>query len=84
MGNTLEERAEARARVREEKARRKAEKKRVPPGFSSDAVKTPEQELLTALEDDRHADSKGHGRFRSIEVHSSCSRFWIFGTILLF
>ena len=67
MGKTIEERAEARARVREEKARRKAEKKRVPPGFSSDAVKTPEQELLTALEDDRHADSKGHGRFRSIE-----------------
>ena len=67
MGNTLEERAEARARVREEKSRRKAIKKGNDSGISSDAVKTPEQELLTALEDDKQDNSKRHRRLRSIE-----------------
>ena len=66
MRKTIEERAEERARAREEKLRKRAVKKAGHADSSGQNVKMPEQELLDALGKNGDPGAGRHRRFRSI------------------
>ena len=66
MRKTIEERAEERARAREEKLRKRAVKKAGYADSSGQNVKMPERELLDALGRNGDPGAGRHRRFRSI------------------
>ena len=66
MGKTIEERAEERARAREEKLRKRAVKKSGHADSPGQNVKMPERELLDALGKNGDPGAGRHRRFRSI------------------